>query len=108
MLVSLSDLSVGETAVVSKIRVKEMDVLNRLKQLNIRMGVEVKLIQAEPGNPFLIGINDARIGVNFDLAEKIYVNVCPRRAGNSEMVGRLMPWRKGKKKQPCCENRNRR
>lgn len=74
MLSALSNLSVGQTAIISKIRIKDAQAINRLKQLNLRLGVELKLIQAEKGYPLLIGINDSRIAINAELATQIYVN----------------------------------
>lgn len=75
MLSPLSRLSVGQTAVISKIRIKDANAANRLKQLNLRLGVELKLIQAEKGYPLLVGINDSRIAINTELAQQIYVNI---------------------------------
>jgi len=73
MLTPLPSLPIGKTATIGKMKIKDGDTLNRLKQLNLRLGVAVKIIQADPGYPLLIGIGDARVALNLDLAKRIYV-----------------------------------
>ena len=49
---------------------KEAD---RLADLGMRTGVEVRVLQAAPEAPLLVAVLDARIAVNYDVAKRIYV-----------------------------------
>ena len=53
-----------------KLDAKEAD---RLADLGMRTGVEVRVLQAAPEAPLLVAVLDARIAVNYDVARRIYV-----------------------------------
>ena len=39
----------------------------------MRIGSTVRVLQASEGEPLLVAVGDGRIGVNFAVAQKIYV-----------------------------------
>jgi len=47
--------------------------VSRLSDLGMRIGSTVRVLQASEGEPLLVAVGDGRIGVNFAVAQKIYV-----------------------------------
>lgn len=69
---TLTELGLNSPATVARMRLdpKEAD---RLADLGMRTGVEVRVLQAAPEAPLLVAVLDARIAVNYDVAKRIYV-----------------------------------
>lgn len=69
---TLTDLGLNSPATVARMKLdpKEAD---RLADLGMRTGVEVRVLQAGPEAPLLVAVLDARIAVNYDVAKRIYV-----------------------------------
>ncbi len=69
---TLTDLGINSPATVARMKLdpKEAD---RLADLGMRTGVEVRVLQAAPEAPLLVAVLDARIAVNYDVAKRIYV-----------------------------------
>ena len=69
---TLTELGLNSPATVARMKLdpKEAD---RLADLGMRTGVEVRVLQAAPEAPLLVAVLDARIAVNYDAAKRIYV-----------------------------------
>lgn len=69
---TLTELGLNSPATVARMKLdpKEAD---RLADLGMRTGVEVRVLQAAPEAPLLVAVLDARIAVNYDVARRIYV-----------------------------------
>lgn len=69
---TLTELELNSPATVARMKLdaKEAD---RLADLGMRTGVEVRVLQAAPEAPLLVAVLDARIAVNYDVARRIYV-----------------------------------
>ena len=69
---TLTELGLDSPATVARMKLdpKEAD---RLADLGMRTGVEVRVLQAAPEAPLLVAVLDARIAVNYDVAKRIYV-----------------------------------
>ena len=69
---TLTELGLNSPATVARMKLdpKEAD---RLTDLGMRTGVEVRVLQAAPEAPLLVAVLDARIAVNYDVAKRIYV-----------------------------------
>ena len=69
---TLTELGLNSPATVARMKLdpKEAD---RLADLGMRTGVEVRVLQAAPEAPLLVAVLDARIAVNYDVAKHIYV-----------------------------------
>ena len=69
---TLTELGLKSPATVARMKLdpKEAD---RLADLGMRTGVEVRVLQAAPEAPLLVAVLDARIAVNYDVAKRIYV-----------------------------------
>ena len=69
---TLTELGLNSPATVTRMKLdpKEAD---RLADLGMRTGVEVRVLQAAPEAPLLVAVLDARIAVNYDVAKRIYV-----------------------------------
>ena len=69
---TLTELGLNSPATVARMKLdpKEAD---RLADLGMRTGVEVRVLQAAPEAPLLVAVLDARIAVNYDVANRIYV-----------------------------------
>ena len=69
---TLPELGLNSPATVARMKLdpKEAD---RLADLGMRTGVEVRVLQAAPEAPLLVAVLDARIAVNYDVAKRIYV-----------------------------------
>lgn len=70
---SLNQVSIGEPVRVVRITSLEAHVLNRLKQMNIRLGSSLKVMQLNEQEPLLVAVADARIAIDYKLASSILV-----------------------------------
>ena len=67
---TLATLDLNEPA--TRMKLPEAEV-SRLSDLGMRIGSTVRVLQASEGEPLLVAVGDGRIGVNFAVAQKIYV-----------------------------------
>lgn len=68
----LTELAPGEEAVLAKIKTEQKEQ-DRLKDLGLHSGVYVRLLEGAVDNSVLIAVGDGRVGVNYAIAEKIFV-----------------------------------
>ncbi|WP_131910899.1 FeoA family protein [Celerinatantimonas diazotrophica] len=69
----LNQVSVGEPVRVVRITSLDTQLSNRLKQMNIRLGSSLKIMQLNDLEPLLVAIGDARVAINYELAGSIMV-----------------------------------
>lgn len=72
-VVQLNQASIGKKLTVIKVSAKHTNEMNRLKQLNIRPGSHLRVLQLNELEPLVVAVGDARIAVNYDLAKSILV-----------------------------------
>ena len=65
-----SDLMTNVTVVRMKLDVSEQE---KLSQLGLHQGGTIRVLQRSLNEPLLLAIGDARIGVNYETAQKIFV-----------------------------------
>lgn len=65
-----SDLMTNVTVVRIKLDVSEQE---KLSQLGLHQGGTIRVLQRALNEPLLLAIGDARIGVNYETAQKIFV-----------------------------------
>lgn len=65
-----SDLMTEVTVVQMKLDAFEQE---KLSQLGLHRGGSVRVLQRAINEPLLLAIGDARIGVNYQIAQKIFV-----------------------------------
>ena len=65
-----SDLMTNVTVVRMKLDVSEQE---KLSQLGLHQGGTIRVLQRALNEPLLLAIGDARIGVNYKTAQKIFV-----------------------------------
>ena len=68
----LTELKINEPAVVAKIKL-ERNEAGRLDELGLHIGSAVRVLAGNLNESILIAVGDGRIGVNYDVAQKIYV-----------------------------------
>lgn len=69
----LTELGQGVEGIVVKTKLDEGEE-NRLADLGLRRGATVKVLYGGTDESILIAVGDGRIGVNYDVANKIYVH----------------------------------
>ena len=69
----LNELGQGVEGIVVKTKLDEGEE-NRLADLGLRRGSTVKVLYGGTDESILIAVGDGRIGVNYDVANKIYVH----------------------------------
>lgn len=65
-----SDLMTNVTVVRMKLDVSDQE---KLSQLGLHQGGTIRVLQRALNEPLLLAIGDARIGVNYETAQKIFV-----------------------------------
>ena len=68
----LTCLTLNQNATVVKLKLPDQEQ-SRLTQLGLRCGVCIKVLQTTGGSPLLVAVGDCRIGLNYQVAQKIYV-----------------------------------
>ena len=68
----LTELKLDEPAVVAKIKLDRGEA-GRLDELGLHVGSAVRVLAGTLNESILIAVGDGRIGVNYDVAQKIYV-----------------------------------
>lgn len=69
---TLTALALNETATVARMKLPEAEVIH-LTDLGMRTGSTVRVLQMSRDEPLLVAVGDARIAVNYAVAQKIYV-----------------------------------
>ena len=69
----LTELGQGVEGIVVKTKLDEGEE-NRLADLGLRRGSTVKVLYGGTDESILIAVGDGLIGVNYDVANKIYVH----------------------------------
>ncbi|WP_239477653.1 FeoA family protein [Sutterella massiliensis] len=69
---TLTELGPNSPATVARMKLDQKDI-DRLADLGMRLGAEVRVLQSAPEAPLLVAVLDARIAVNYDIAKRIYV-----------------------------------
>ncbi len=68
----LTELKTQDKGVVAKMKLPE-EQTSRLIELGLRVGCSVRVLAGGANDGILLAVGDGRIGVNFDVARKIYV-----------------------------------
>lgn len=68
----LTEIALDSPVTVVKIKLPA-DESERLFQLGLMRGSSVKVLHCAFNEPLLLAVGDSRIGVNYQLAERIYV-----------------------------------
>lgn len=68
----LTQLEIGEPGIVAKIKLPAAEA-DRLDEMGLHIGSAVRVLTGTTNESILIAVGDSRIGVNFDVAQKIYV-----------------------------------
>ena len=68
----LTDLEIGQSATVAKIKVDAKEEA-RLNELGLHRGSDVRILHGAKNEAILLAVGDGRIGVNYDVARQIYV-----------------------------------
>lgn len=68
----LTQLKLEEPGIVAKLKLPESEA-SRLDELGLHIGSSVRVLSGTTNESILIAVGDSRIGVNFDVAQKIYV-----------------------------------
>ncbi len=69
---NITQLKLDEKAVVAKVKLPEGEA-DRLDALGLHIGSTVRVLSGSVKDGILIAVGDGRIGVNYDVAQKIYV-----------------------------------
>ena len=62
---ALTELGLNSPATVARMKLDQKET-DRLADLGLRTGVEVRVLQAAPEAPLLLAVLDARIAVNYE------------------------------------------
>lgn len=68
----LTDMAPGAAGSVAKLKLEAAEE-NRLAELGLRRGASVRILQGTTNESVLLAVGDGRIGVNYGVAQKIYV-----------------------------------
>lgn len=71
-IAKLVDLPFGSSGFVAKIKLEPLES-KRLEDLGLRHGAPIKILEGGKDDSLLIGVGDARVGVNYQVATHIYV-----------------------------------
>ena len=67
-----TDMAPGASGSVAKLNLAAAEE-TRLAELGLRRGASVRILQGTTNESVLLAVGDGRIGVNFDVAQRIYV-----------------------------------
>lgn len=68
----LTQLKIEEPGIVAKVKLPP-EHADRLDEMGLHIGSSVRVLTGTTNESILIAVGDSRIGVNFDVAQKIYV-----------------------------------
>ncbi|MCL2900087.1 FeoA family protein [Brenneria tiliae] len=73
LLQTLLDIPLNANAVVARIRLSG-ESQQRLTELGIRVGGNVRVIQREENQPLMLAAGDGRIAINWDMGKQVWVS----------------------------------
>ena len=68
----LTQLKIEEPGIVAKVKLPA-EQADKLDEMGLHIGSAVCVLTGTTNESILIAVGDSRIGVNFDVAQKIYV-----------------------------------
>ncbi len=68
----LTQLKIEEPGIVAKVKLPA-EQADKLDEMGLHIGSSVRVLTGTTNESILIAVGDSRIGVNFDVAQKIYV-----------------------------------
>lgn len=68
----LTQLKIEEPGIVAKVKLPA-EQADKLDEMGLHIGSAVRVLTGTTHESILIAVGDSRIGVNFDVAQKIYV-----------------------------------
>ncbi|MFP1891335.1 FeoA family protein [Lonsdalea quercina] len=77
---TLLDIPLNTHSVVARIRLVG-EQQQRLMDLGIRIGREVRVIQREANQPLMLASGDSRIAINWDMGKQVWVS--PQQSGRN-------------------------
>ncbi|PWC12119.1 FeoA family protein [Brenneria corticis] len=73
LLQTLLDIPLNANAVVARIRLSG-ESQQRLSELGIRVGGNVRVIQRDENQPLMLAAGDGRIAINWDMGKQVWVS----------------------------------
>lgn len=71
-LQTLLDIPLNVTSVVARVRLSG-EYQQRLMELGVRVGGQVRVIQREENQPLMLAAGDGRIAINRDMGQHVWV-----------------------------------
>ncbi|QDX29960.1 FeoA family protein [Dickeya poaceiphila] len=75
-LQTLLDLPLNVNAVVARIR-STGEYQQRLTELGIRVGGQVRVIQRDANQPLMLAAGDSRVAINWEMGKQVWVSPQP-------------------------------
>ncbi|MEM0675058.1 MULTISPECIES: FeoA family protein [Dickeya] len=72
-LQTLLDLPINVNAVVARIR-STGEYQQRLTELGIRVGGQVRVIQRDANQPLMLAAGDSRVAINWEMGKQVWVS----------------------------------
>ncbi|MGM3161859.1 FeoA family protein [Dickeya undicola] len=72
-LQTLLDLPINVNAVVARIR-STGEYQQRLTELGIRVGGQVRVIQRDANQPLMLASGDSRVAINWEMGKQVWVS----------------------------------
>ncbi|ATO33314.1 hypothetical protein DZA65_02321 [Dickeya dianthicola] len=72
-LQTLLDLPLNVNAVVARIR-STGEFQQRLTELGIRVGGQVRVIQRDANQPLMLAAGDSRVAINWEMGKQVWVS----------------------------------
>ncbi|AIR67780.1 MULTISPECIES: FeoA family protein [Dickeya] len=72
-LQTLLDLPLNVNAVVARIR-STGEYQQRLTELGIRVGGQVRVIQRDANQPLMLAAGDSRVAINWEMGKQVWVS----------------------------------
>ncbi|GAB7196816.1 FeoA family protein [Dickeya oryzae] len=72
-LQTLLDLPINVNAVVARIR-STGEYQQRLTELGIRVGGQVRVIQRDVNQPLMLAAGDSRVAINWEMGKQVWVS----------------------------------
>lgn len=69
---TLHDIPLNVSAVIARIRLTG-EYQQRLMELGVRVGGQVRVIQREENQPLMLAAGDGRIAINWDMGKHVWV-----------------------------------
>ncbi|WJV55713.1 FeoA family protein [Prodigiosinella aquatilis] len=72
-LQTLLDIPLNANAIIARIRLTG-ESQQRLTELGIRVGGNVRVIQREANQPLMLAAGDGRVAINWDMGKQVWVS----------------------------------